>query len=78
VRDQHRQETTEVELFLNSVKLLANLSRDEKMRLLDALEEHVYPAGSEIIVQVRRIPHTFNQRSNVTVPIVHLIRASWS
>lgn len=59
VRDQHRQETTEVELFLNSVKLLANLSRDEKMRLLDALEEHVYPAGSEIIVQGQPGEHFF-------------------
>lgn len=57
VRDQHRDEVTQVELFLNSVKLLANLTLSEKNRLLDVLEKHTYPAGTEIIVQV----HYFDQ-----------------
>lgn len=41
-----------MELFLNQVKLLVNLSQDEKMRLLDALEEVTFTPGTPVIKQV--------------------------
>ncbi len=41
-----------MELFINSVKLLANLTRDEKTRLLDALEEMSYQPGAAVVMQV--------------------------
>eukprot|EP00208_Stichococcus_sp_RCC1054_P000748 CAMPEP_0206148736 /NCGR_PEP_ID=MMETSP1473-20131121/37408_1 /ASSEMBLY_ACC=CAM_ASM_001109 /TAXON_ID=1461547 /ORGANISM="Stichococcus sp, Strain RCC1054" /LENGTH=739 /DNA_ID=CAMNT_0053546159 /DNA_START=267 /DNA_END=2486 /DNA_ORIENTATION=- len=51
VRDHHQQEVSQVELFLNSVKLLGNLTRDEKARLLDALEEKSYQPGTAVVTQ---------------------------
>jgi cGMP-dependent protein kinase 2 len=51
VRDHQKAEVTQVELFLNQVKLLVNLSQDEKMRLLDALEEVTYTPGTPVIKQ---------------------------
>lgn len=42
-----------MELFLNSVPLLASLSREEKLMLVDALEEQVFPPGTRIVQQVR-------------------------
>ena len=41
-----------MELFLNSVPILAPLTRDEKLLLLDALEEQVYGPGVRVINQV--------------------------
>jgi hypothetical protein len=52
VRDHQKAEVTQVELFLNQVKLLVNLSQDEKMRLLDALEEVTFTPGTPVIKQV--------------------------
>lgn len=52
MRDHQKAEVTQVELFLNQVKLLVNLSQDEKMRLLDALEEVTYTPGTAVIKQV--------------------------
>eukprot|EP00878_Enallax_costatus_P001687 GHUV01001841.1.p1 GENE.GHUV01001841.1~~GHUV01001841.1.p1 ORF type:complete len:745 (+),score=263.55 GHUV01001841.1:565-2799(+) len=40
---------TEIELFLNSVPLLAKLSRDDKMQLVDAFAEETFAAGTTII-----------------------------
>lgn len=57
VRDHQKAEVTQVELFLNQVKLLVNLSQDEKMRLLDALEEVTYPPGNPVIKQVPATLH---------------------
>lgn len=54
VRDHQKAEVTQVELFLNQVNLLVNLSQDEKMRLLDALEEVAYTPGTPVIKQVPR------------------------
>lgn len=44
------QETqvSQVELFLNSVPILAPLSRDERLRLVDALEEVTFQAGAKV------------------------------
>ena len=52
VREVHQDETSQVELFLNSVPILASLTREEKMMLVDALEEQVYPPASRVINQV--------------------------
>lgn len=42
---------SQVELFLNSVPILANLSREERIRLVDAFEEVTYQAGQKVIVE---------------------------
>ena len=57
VREIHESEASQVELFLNSVPLLASLSRDEKLQLLDALEEQVFEATSHVINEVRLCCH---------------------
>lgn len=51
VREGHMTETSQIELFLNSVPILSPLSREEKLRLVDALEEVVYPASNTVIKQ---------------------------
>ena len=48
VREQQETQVSQVELFLNSVPILAPLSRDERLRLVDALEEMTFPAGSKV------------------------------
>ena len=57
MRDQHEREVNEVATFLNSVPLLNGLTREEKMRLLDALEERTYQPGARIVSQVRPNQH---------------------
>lgn len=52
MREVHQDETSQVELFLNSVPILASLTREEKMMLVDALEEQAYPPASRVINQV--------------------------
>ena len=42
-----------MEIFLNSVPLLKSLSREEKLMLVDALEEQGFPAGTRVITQAR-------------------------
>ena len=49
MREVHETDASQVELFLNSVPILA---RDEKLLLLDALEEQVYGPGVRVINQV--------------------------
>ncbi|CAL5219420.1 g1249 [Coccomyxa viridis] len=51
VQEAKESEASQVELFLNSVPLLKSLSREEKLMLVDALEEQVFPAGTRIITQ---------------------------
>lgn len=53
MREVHETDASQVELFLNSVPILAPLTRDEKLLLLDALEEQVYGPGVRVINQVR-------------------------
>ena len=43
----------EGEVFLNSVPLLASLSREDRVRLLQALEEKVYERDAWVIRQAR-------------------------
>ena len=52
MREVHQDETSQVELFLNSVPILASLTREEKMMLVDALEEQAYAPASRVINQV--------------------------
>jgi len=58
VREVHQDETSQVELFLNSVPILASLTREEKMMLVDALEEQAYAPASRVINQVTLAPCT--------------------
>jgi len=51
VREIQETQVSQVELFLNSVPILAPLSRDERLRLVDAFEEVTYAAGSKVIVE---------------------------
>lgn len=51
MREGNITETSQIELFLNSVPILSSLSREEKLRLVDALVEVPYPSGSTIIRQ---------------------------
>ncbi|KIY94555.1 cAMP-dependent protein kinase regulatory subunit [Monoraphidium neglectum] len=47
VRDAAETQVSAVELFLNSVPILNPLSREEKLRLVDAFEQRSYTPGSE-------------------------------
>ncbi len=44
--------SSQVEVFLNSVPILASLSREEKLKLADALEEHTFEPQQVIIEEV--------------------------
>lgn len=51
VREVHETESGQLELFLNSVPILASLSRDEKLTLLDAFEEKSFRPGDTVVRQ---------------------------
>lgn len=51
VREHINNDISQVELFLNSVPILAPLSSEEKQRLVDAFEEVVLPPGSKVVVE---------------------------
>lgn len=53
MQEAKETEASQVELFLNSVPLLASLSREEKLLLVDALEEQTFPAGTCVVKQVQ-------------------------
>ena len=55
-----------MELFLNSVPLLKSLSREEKLMLVDALEEQVFPAGTRVITQARALHRTHHSAASCT------------
>lgn len=46
MREVQETQVSQVELFLNSVPILSPLTKEERMRLVDALEEVTYPAGA--------------------------------
>ena len=48
VRDAAESQVSAVELFLNSVPILSPLSRDEKLRLVDAFETRTFTPGAEV------------------------------
>ena len=52
MQDAKESEASQVELFLNSVPLLASLSREEKLVLVDALEEQAFAPGTRVVQQV--------------------------
>mmetsp|Transcript_16982 Transcript_16982/g.36723 ORF Transcript_16982/g.36723 Transcript_16982/m.36723 type:complete len:708 (-) Transcript_16982:974-3097(-) len=49
VKEMQETQVSQVELFLNSVPVLTPLSREERMRLVDALEETTFPLGTKVI-----------------------------
>jgi len=51
IRELGESATSQIELFLNSVPILAPLSREEKMRLVDAFEEQTFAPGVRVIQQ---------------------------
>ena len=51
MRETQQSATSQIEIFLNSVPILKPLSTEEKMRLVDALEEKVYKTGTRVISQ---------------------------
>ncbi len=72
VREVHQDETSQVELFLNSVPILASLTREEKMMLVDALEEQAYAPASRVINQVSLAPSHALHTSHA-LPISHAL-----
>jgi len=51
VREVQETQVSQIELFLNSVPILSPLTKEERMRIVDALEEATFPAGSKVIVE---------------------------
>ncbi|KAG1658436.1 hypothetical protein FOA52_009857 [Chlamydomonas sp. UWO 241] len=51
VRENQETQVSQVDLFLNSVPILASLSRDERLSLVDALEEVTFQVGAKIITE---------------------------
>lgn len=45
MREVQETQVGQVELFLNSVPILSPLTKEERLRLVDALEEVTFPAG---------------------------------
>ena len=61
MRETQEGEASQVELFLNSVPLLASLSREEKLALLDALDKQVFAPGVRVINQARLSHHNYHR-----------------
>ncbi|KAK9867128.1 hypothetical protein WJX84_004628 [Apatococcus fuscideae] len=51
VREIQETEASQIELFLNSVPILTSLNRDEKLRLVDALEQQTFKPTARVINQ---------------------------
>lgn len=51
VRRGQEEAASQLELFLNQVPILSPLSKEEKMKLLDAFEERTFPAGATVVQQ---------------------------
>ncbi|KAL6746691.1 kinase-like domain-containing protein [Haematococcus lacustris] len=51
VREVQETQVSQVELFLNSVPILSPLTKEERMRLVDALEEVTFTAGAKVITE---------------------------
>lgn len=51
VKRGQEEAASQLELFLNQVPILSPLSKEEKMRLLDAFEERTFPAGATVVKQ---------------------------
>lgn len=51
VREIQETQASQVELFLNSVPILTPLVREEKLRLLDALEEVTFQADQRVVTE---------------------------
>lgn len=51
MRETQEGEASQVELFLNSVPLLASLSREEKLKLVDAVDKQAFAPGARVINQ---------------------------
>ena len=73
VREQQETAVSQVELFLNSVPILASLSRDERLRLVDALEEVVFTQGSKVNLCHPKIPHKVDSDSRSMLNIFQVI-----
>ena len=69
IQEAKESEASQVELFLNSVPLLKSLSREEKLMLVDALEEQGFPAGTRVITQAGALPR--DPTAPVTSPPAH-------
>lgn len=52
VKQLQESKQHDIEVFLNSVPLLSSLSKEEKQRLADAMEEQSFTAGAEVIAEV--------------------------
>lgn len=79
VQEVKESEALQVELFLNSVPLLQNLSREEKLMLVDALEEQVFPAGTRVITQASALPHSMRPKLlPFKKPLCKLFILSWA
>lgn len=50
-RENQESEVSKIEIFLNSVPILASLSREEKLQLVDALEYETFNQNTTIIKQ---------------------------
>ena len=66
VRDAAESQVSAVEQFLNSVPILSPLSREEKLRLVDAFEQRTYTPGTE--VRAARCPSMRPQQHRFEAP----------
>eukprot|EP00958_Prasinococcus_capsulatus_P017419 scaffold1969_cov417-Prasinococcus_capsulatus_cf.AAC.3 len=51
IRQKATSLTNQLDLFLNSVPILASLARSERLKLLDAFEEETFPPDTQVIHQ---------------------------
>lgn len=45
--------SSQIEVFLNSVPILASLSREEKLKLANALEEQTFEPDQNVVIEVK-------------------------
>lgn len=55
MKEVQENKSSQIEVFLNSVPMLASLSREEKLKLASVLEEQTFKPKEKIVEEVR--PH---------------------
>ena len=68
MKEVQESKTSQVEVFLNSVPLLASLSREEKLKLASVLEERTFMPEERVVKEVRNAGVAGPLLASISIP----------
>ena len=68
MKEVQESKTSQVELFLNSVPLLASMSREEKLKLASVLEERTFMPEERVVNEVRNAGVAAPLLTSIAIP----------